>query len=319
MKGRLEDLRAVNNGEDGGFIGRLLWFSVSDMKVDRSTLEGLFNKAGINHKYLPKEISPRDALRRASKEIEVKREPNGQKGVHMNILVREVTCDKDRLVRQVVRETVDSDNTRLGYDVIAQVTLEGQDNPKLEIKPMCKLYPNEQKLVDSIRDRYDDAVTHYNGKNARDIIKKILFDCNPVSVRPSGGVYFVPEQYAGVVEGLKGLTNALAPYSTTGESTKMYGVPVIDTVEQREMVMDSLEAQVGAMAEGLLKEMAEAEKAGSLTQKRATQFVERVKELKKSCAEYKEWLETEKLKAESNLDIARKKATKLLSKVESPA
>ncbi len=315
MTGRLEDLRAVNNG-GGDFIGRLLWFSVSDMKVDRDTLEDLFSQAGIDHKYLPKGISPRDALRRATKEIEVKREPNGQKGVYTNLLVREVTCDKERLVRQVVRETVDSDNTRLGYDVIASVVLEGQDYPALNVQGMgISLHPKEQRLIDSVYDRFSDAIDYYNGKNVRDIVKKVLFDCNPVSVRPSGGVYFVPEDYSNVVEGLKEFTNALGPYSTTGENTKMYSVPVIDTAEQREMVVDSLEAQVTTMAEGILKEMAEAE-SGVLTKRRATQFVDRIKAMKTSVEEYKEWLESEKLKAESNLDVARKKAVKLLGKVQ---
>jgi hypothetical protein len=318
---KVENLVVVKDSEnvDVSFLWHLLWFTISDVKISREQLEQIFTDIGIPEKYLPNPISPRDAFRRATKMIEFKREPKeGEQQTYTNILVREVSSNRERIIRQIVREVVDSKNVTLSYDPIAQLTLRNETLEARYLTHSSNITDYEIDIIDSIPDLYENAKENYNGKNVRDIIKNILYECNPVSVRPSGGVYFVPYKYTDTVENLKTFARELANFSITETRTQMFSVPVIDTQEQRDMVEDSLENQVISGSISLINEMKELVSQGNrrITQYLAEQYIDKVKALKNLVTEYEDMLESQAIKARENLNLAMAQAMKLLEEVE---
>ena len=313
-----DNLLVLDNKQfEANFLGRILWFTISDCRINYSQLETAFNNAGIDEKYLPKPISPRDAFRRATKIAEAKR-VKLDNDRYLNLLVREVKMSDDEIVRQLVREVVDSKNVRLEYLPAANMKLVNDTDFITEpIVPRHDLYNDEDIALLKVENEFDRCKDNYNGRHVRELVQNILNGCRPVAVRPSGGVYFVPEEFADTVQALSNMIRELSQYSIDVERSRMYHVPVIDVQEHRVMVAESLEDQVKSNSQSLISEMANILKSGrNITMKTAEQYIQKVKSLKKMVAEYEDMLNTEILNVQECMNIALEQAKKLLENVE---
>lgn len=321
---RVDNLIAVNGAKvEIKFLGHLLWFTITDLRVTLEQLQEAFRQVGLDEAYLPKPINPRDAFRKATSKAEVKAYPL-EEGKRLNLLVREVKCDKDLLIRQVVREVVDAKNVRLEYLPIANLRLMGNQGEKVEVVPFIardNLYPAERSVLGSIEADYEAEKVSYNGQNVRDLIMRVLRNCHPVAVRPSGGVYFIPEAYEATVESLKALVRLLNGYKITGYSCELWSVPVVDAEEQRAMVKQNLEEQVMAESKALLEELTGLLKAENvkIRTKTAQKYIEQVRALAAMVKEYEDLLDTKITTVRANLDLVKAQAMALLEKAETEA
>lgn len=299
------------------FLGRILWYTISDCKVSFDQLKTAFNNAGIDEKYLPKPISPRDAFRRATKVAEAKRLKLDDER-YLNLLVREVKMADDEIVRQLVREVVDSKNVRLEYLPVANMKLVNDTDFITEpIIPRYEFYNDEDIALMKVANEFDRCKDNYNGRHVRELVQNILAGCDPVAVRPSGGVYFIPEAHSSTVQGLSEMIRELSQYSIDAERSRLYSVPVIDAQEHRIMVAESLEDQVKNNSQSLIAEMANILKTGrNITQKTAEQYIQKVKQLKTMVAKYEDMLNTEILNVQECINIALEQAKKLMENVE---
>jgi len=310
-----ENLVAVEKivGTKAEFIGQLLWYTLTDCRITREELSREFDNYGIDKKYLPRPINNRDAFRRSTGAAEVKRYPLQEGKKYLNLLVREVKVDNDEIVRQVVREVVDAKNKRLSYKPIVSLRLT-EDVFAADVHESLSEF--EQKCIDKVTKQYGVNKNHYEGSHIRATVKAILSDCYPISVRPSGGVLFVPKQHEETIEGVKNIIRAMNHYSVTSFDSRAWTVPVVDLNEQREMVEASLEDQVRKESDDLIKDMKKAlgqDKVGS----RAVQtFVNRAKGLRTLVEQYEEMLEFESAKAQSAIEIVMQQAMALMEKVD---
>ncbi len=106
MSINLENMTAVQNKQQDGILGHLMWFSVGKQLVKMDDLEKALVQSGLPIEWIPNAIRPADAFRRSTKEIET-RKSTGHAGVFENFLIREVFSDKSQVQRNIVVETVD--------------------------------------------------------------------------------------------------------------------------------------------------------------------------------------------------------------------
>jgi len=211
------------HGMSVDFLGELLWYTISDMRVTREQLEAAFDEVGVDHAHLPSPVHYRDAFRRATTNAEVSRLPAGP-GRFVNLLVREVKVTDDEIVRHLVREVVDATNVRLEYTPVAALIC-GKDEQLLAVRLGPEVGEAERCLVAKAKAEYLIERSSYNSKNVRDIVTRILKTCAPVSVRPSGGVFFVPATYQDTVTKLRALVDRLAGFGTSGSRSRVWAVP----------------------------------------------------------------------------------------------
>jgi hypothetical protein len=104
-------------------LGYLEFHSVADFKIRKADLAGLWSKHNLPHEFLPGEIRPCDAFRRATTAAqgEVQANWNGSQ-YNALLLVREVKSDAGEIVRLLVREIVDSKNEVLDYGTAGKIT-----------------------------------------------------------------------------------------------------------------------------------------------------------------------------------------------------
>lgn len=312
----LNNLIAIHDKKyEVSFLGRLLWFSIPELKVSLDELQSLFQKNLIDEKYLPNPISPRDAFRRATKMAELKR-VNLDQECYFNLLVRPVAEDSEKITRHIVREIVDSKNVRLSYQPIVTLihTMDKNNIDSFDYQTHDVLHPAEQEALNKALAGYVECKEKYNAQNIRTLIMAILSTCSPVAVRPSGGVYFSPESYSFDIQNLQNLVLDLGQYCLdSNDKTDFRTVPVIDVGDQRDMINKSLQEEIKNDSFSLINEISEILKSGrKVYQNTAIGYIDKVHDLKAKVKEYEALLETEVCNVQSNMELALEAAKKLL-------
>lgn len=306
-------------------LGHLVWSSVSD--AVRLTPAGLLaaidSNLGDAESLLPQSPSPASALSRAAGASEVRlsrltKDRNGSElsqETYANVLFRTAA----RGVKQMVTEILDASNNRLSYQPLAGVSLV-DGSLKVERILDGDLLDVEVDAAANLHAYYARETGKYDGEAVRRVLGRVLRDASAIPLRSSGGMYFIPRENAGrarqVLEFVEEVRKSAedAPGKVARASAAM-SVPLVDTVEYREVLADSLDEHVAKESKALISEMARLLKGdAAITTKRQTKFVERVKKLKADVASYEALLEIRATDARSNLDLAMKEAQALLSR-----
>ncbi len=313
---KVENLRAVEGQPtmDMNYLGCLTWTTVSDiLNIPTEELKQALTDTGLK-KFMPRPILPQHAFRRVTKAFECQKQPYGE-GKYANLLVREIKSGAGMAIRQLIREVVDGENVRLEYRPVVQMEIEDGNMGIRPLIPKDELLPAEVEAVNQLPQKMEEALHHYDGAHIRYMLQVMLNTCDPVSVRPSGGVHFVPQKNAFAVESMKELCSILDEYQG---SVRMWSVPVIDAEEHREMIEESLEEQVIEGSLRLIEEMKKIMEQPNrkVTLKLAQGYAQKIRGLKDMVAEYEEMLEMQALKARENLELARLQAAQFLEQIE---
>ncbi|RKJ37831.1 hypothetical protein D7X33_37660, partial [Butyricicoccus sp. 1XD8-22] len=111
---KTEDLIATTQTTQN-VLGHLFWFSIGQQMNKVEDLKMKLNNAGLGEEWMPNRIRSVDAFRRATREVQTKK-PTSNAKVFENYLVREVYSDHDFVQRNIVVETVDQSDKKLGYE-----------------------------------------------------------------------------------------------------------------------------------------------------------------------------------------------------------
>lgn len=248
LKGFQTEVTATKT-EAGRNLGRLFWYTIPEaVKMRREDLEAIFDGIGIPKEFLPPRIREVDAFRRATSEVEVKGAPTDEQGIFYNLLVREVTAKKDRVIRRLVEELVDGKSLRLHYREVAEFAL-SRENGAMTTFTLSAARNSSMvyDLLEKVGRLYEEYRENYVSRHLRELLFEMLSRSHPTAVRPSGGVYFVPEEesqwLAKVGEFLKAI------------GAEFFSVPLVETLDGRRMLLDKVSentmARVRAFKDGL--------------------------------------------------------------------
>lgn len=174
-------LKLITNALASGpeHLGDLVWWSLSDARVDRVTLQVIWGEANLPPDLLPEEPSVERAFKAAVKEAQV-----GQHGR----LIRLAVDTPDEIVFGVVREDRHCDGT-LAYAQEARVTLDRHRDRLTTDAP-------GHDLVVDVRRRFEVLKSTHVADDVRRSIVRTLGSFAAVLLRPSGGIYWVPTPFA---------------------------------------------------------------------------------------------------------------------------
>jgi len=313
---RVENLKAIEGGKavEIEYLGCLTWTTVSDiLSIPTEDLKKAVEDVGLE-KFMPRPILPQHAFRRVTKMFECQKQPHGE-GTYINLLVREVKMGAGEVVRQLIREVVDGKNVRLDYKTVVQMEIKEGRLAVFSLIPKGDLIPAEAAAIEKLPQMMEDAMNHFDGTHVRYMIDVALKTCDPVSVRPSGGVHFIPQKHVGTIESMKQLCRQLNSYQG---NVRMWSIPVIDAEEHREMIEEGLEEQVIAGSLRIIDEMKKImeQPDRKVTPKLAQGYAQRVRDLKDLVTQYEEFLEIQAVQARENLELARLQAVRFLEITE---
>lgn len=147
-------------------------------------------------------------------------------GTFVNLLVREGPCGQRRNPAPLVRETVDGQNRRLSYEQVAEHRLDKSTNDCQTYSTQTLSHEEGEVLREAAR-RYHRYRGAYQSCQLCEIVLHLLEAMNPVAVRPSGGIYFVPGEHEGDLAKLQTFVRSL------GNGSDLWTMPVLDSADAR--------------------------------------------------------------------------------------
>lgn len=298
MSANLKNMAAIDFKQPKGidFLGYLCWYTIYDNKITRSELENKFIDAGIDIRYMPNKIKAVDAFRRATAELEENRLPYSGTEKYQNFLVREVLCDRKKVVRHLIREVVDGKNVRLEYTKAAEITF-NREYETIHVHSTDNGTFDRVSKVDKLFKEYKET---YDGQHLRRMVRTILYDMNPAAVRPSGGVYFVPQRYQDQLFALERLIRSIG-----GE---FFAMPLIDQENSRDMLYQKFSEQV----EENIAQMKDILQKQNVQKSEMIRVIENAKKLFAQIDEYEELLNKNLNDLKVGVDVLKEQILTLL-------
>ena len=303
------------------FLGYLTWYTVSNqaqiLHADfvKIVVENLDNLVDIRLPPAPRQV---DVFKRACTENQRRNQPAVDKDhASTEYMIRDVSANSSEIVRILVRESRDAEGEQLDYDelvklrfmrksekiVVEAITDEGldwtQDVIAVQIVEDVKSYFNSQTGI---------LTAFAIRKYIRDLIHAEVYG---ISVKDSGGVYFVGSKFANIVAILCGIIDGLA-----GSSFQM--VPLVDDSKQRELLKAAFEEDSVGKIDGLIGKMSDILKGKekALTTDAYATFKAEFDLIKHRVLEYSDLLDEAMETTASRLEIADEIMFDLIGKIK---
>ncbi|MNQ62477.1 hypothetical protein D3C85_768220 [compost metagenome] len=287
-------------------LGHILFMTVDELKVHKDDLASLFAKHSLSSSFLPNEIKPHDAYRRASSKaaqsIEVNYNGSVQKA---RLMVREVKKDNDKVHRHLIRELIDEKNIATEYATVGKMIF-NRSTEMMEIdwdRSYLGEYNYTQVLIET-QDLFSEWTQFHTKDTVRNIVNKVVKSTHPVSIMQGGRAQFIPKLNRDILFNLRNMVREL-PGASVAEI-----IPMIDTVDQRELITKNLEREVLADVDTLLGDFAELLKNSSVRAGQVKRYAAAFVELQEKTAKYEGLLS-------SKMDVLQRQLGQALSKIQS--
>ena len=295
MSINLENMTAVQNENQEGILGHLMWYSVGKQLIKTDELKNKLIQSGLEEAWMPNAIRPADAFRRATKEIET-RKATANAGVFENYLIREVFADKDHVQRNIVVESVNQAGKRLDYNSKAGVITLDKKNVSITF-----VSENEtaKELCMEAEQKFNIFKDNYSAQQLRVMVNKILQSLAPTPVRPGGGIYFVPDSHT---DGL----SKLVKFTSSLENSEGFKIPVVNTFDNRNMVNSKLNEHL----ESILNDC---KTSGNLRKGQVKEIIENANSVILNYKNYKGIVKDESVQLEQKIMKIRSEITRMVT------
>lgn len=143
----------------------------------------------------------------------------------------------------------------------------------------------------------------------------IIQSMSPTQVRPSGAVYFIPYQYADMVQKMEVLSKELVPYGITDFSSAFESTPLIDADKTRSLVELRFEEQNIWEVDRTLAELTKLLQGTDATAKTGARYIEMVKKAKEKIARYEGMLNKKMSISRIKVEVLDQQVHKLLERI----
>jgi len=195
--------------QNAPILGEICFWTLADISITRDELENLFNKYGLDKKYLPPVVSDKKAFSRALKDLEKKEKEK---------MVRKIADNEDIIAYCIVDEIADQNNIDVDYELVDAIIFN-----KKEQNIKLKLNKVDYKWIE---ENFEYFKTIYTVDDIRAMIVKVLKSINSILIRKHGGVYFVPKNSISELNKLKNIINEIG-------SSKFYTLAIYDIEETK--------------------------------------------------------------------------------------
>jgi Family of unknown function (DUF6744) len=183
----LERIKTTLARDGGEHLGDIVYWTLAEARIDRSTLESIWNSAQLDSAHLPEPPTAEKALKAAVREAAV-----GQP----DRLIRLGKEDEKEIVFDVVRERKHADGS-ITYQQETRVILYRQ------AESISSDVPGHD-LAGVIAARFSELRSTHTSDDIRRAMMKVLDACAAVTLRDHGGIYWCPAPYAETIGRLQG-------------------------------------------------------------------------------------------------------------------
>lgn len=312
------------------FLGRLAWYSVPEtVRITHEDLSKRMTEAfkGLSVHLGPlNKVRPVDVFKRGCTDAQRKKYlPTAAEikaltslwvtGVnniaHVNYLVRNAGTDANHVWRVLIRESVDTQGHEIGYDEVAKIQYNRTTNDIQTVKSdVIDSIPVEDDILHGIVKYFLEETTIFTPYSIREYVRRGLEGyLRAIRVRPSGGIYFVQEQFSQPLAALESVIN--------GIGGSVHTLPLLDDSKQREMLRAAFEDESTSDITAMMDEIRDILKNGkTITSDRFADFKVRYDHQKTKLLEYSAILDEAMDTTASYLELAQQQIKVLIDKVD---
>jgi hypothetical protein len=322
---------------DEYFLGQIVSFTVTEQDIELDAARALLTTHNLRTDTMRKRLRPIDAFKKAANEVAVKFDRDTQ-GEQHSLLVRPVGQDLSESHRHIVFERAvfkAGQRRRVEHETIWKFMYDRgkrlkdgtivDDSIYVEKATTIggvSLTQEEQAWVDehigadgaNLKARYEHWCTHLDSHAMRTFVREYIVDLlGGISTKGnSGGQYFVQQKHVAELRDLMAFIKEIG--------SKMHVIPLLDIVEQREMIA---EAFIEETMDEVRAEMVELNKIFSnptrtITEATYDATVAKAAVLLAKHAEYSALLDHNLDRADTEIQIYKTQALSLFQRVKKP-
>ena len=268
-------------------LGHLEFHHIPDLKIHKDDLTKLFQMYNLPLSYMPNEIRPHDAYRRATataaQTLEITYDGKIKSA---KLLVREVFCDNKRVMRHLVREVIDQAQEKPMYITVGRLKFDRNSNDMDVDWDANYIDEADYKgVVEAVKTLFTEWTQYHTKDTIRNIVTRMIKDTNPVSIMSRGKAVFIPKSAIDRLTDIKSMIESLHPWAI--EPPAMDLLPMIDTIDQRQFVQNRLQSDVVHEANSLMADFADLlAKNGAVKLKTVQNYTTQVMDLRQKVEDY---------------------------------
>jgi hypothetical protein len=326
---------AAANLPDEYFLGQIVAFTITEADVNLETMRDELAKSNLRDDTLKKRLRHIDAFKKATNEIATKFTKYADH--QHSVMVRPVGQDAQESHRHVVFERAVfrvNQRRRVEHETIWRIMYDRgvrdrdgnikDDSIHVEqqVVPGLILEAEEKQWLDDtigeegakLRERFDHYCTHLDSHGVRTFVRGYLDLLGAINVKGSGGggLYFVPQKHSGELRDLAGFIKSIGSH--------MHLIPLLDIVDQREMLAEAFVADTLDELRALSIEMGKIldNPTRTITEDTYDSYVSKAAELMTKASDYESLLDRNLESADLELQVFRVKTLSLASRIRKP-
>lgn len=297
-----EYLSGINEDD---VIGTVLCYTISAGGVTHDDISRWFLELGLDPAHLPNKNSPVDAFRTATTDSKVDYVMDD--GRSATLLIEEADSTSDIVYRKIVRRVRDRKRHELDYDPnVGEVNFYHRTGAaKFTFRADRVVGPVEEQvlrqLIADAQQLFEERKKFLNHAKLSRLVRDYLKALNAVSLRPSGGIYYVHKSRQRTVDSLHELVERF------GDGSTIIAIPLPDTAYNREKILARLDEDMTAEIDALLEAISAASSAkqsGKVNPRTTNALHTAILGVQSRLAEHARTLDAQDLRARSVLTMA---------------
>lgn len=314
---------------DEALLGSIIWFSISEADVELEQARKDLEALGLSTATLRKRLRPIDAFKKASNTL-AKNNIRSANGLESNIMVRPVGQDTESSHRHVILERVQTGKgkrRKLAYDGLVEMvynrgTRKGDevtgDSIEITVREPAGLDLTDEERtwieekVPRIQAEFEHWCTHLDSHAVRTFVRDYINGLSGTLVKESGSVYFVRQSHADTIRALAQWVKSIG--------SDFHHLPLIDLVDQREMIVEAFEQETLKETQRLSAELSKilSNPTRTITEDTFNAYSTKAAELIAKTTEYEDMLGSKLDSTRIELDVFKKQTLQLISRIKKP-
>lgn len=312
-----QDLKVYRQRLEGSgtpLLGVMSWFEVHETDVPWPDLESTMKAHGLD-KFVPPRPKDANVFRRSTGNGDRKKLATPDPEITQKILMREVVCSGNHVIKQLVVETVDAKGVKLGHAPAVQLEFDPAHPTQVTVSSL----PTASALLGETRDfvfaMAQEMVRKYQLKRdcvdaaaVRGVVRAVFADARSTCIR--SGLYFVSNRMSDRIAALEAI-------AATIDGFDLGVAPIIDDKKQREQLRRAFEAETIDEIDKTINEVDALVHSGTkLTMEQYTTILSRFHGLRDKTGDYRDLLDNALQDTVLRLDIFETKIIGLLDQVQ---
>ena len=237
---KMEDLMVVN-GQTGGILGKIVYYTVSNILIDKQTMIDLGNSLGLP-KVRPAKESKVSAYRCATTDI--KGTIESKSALHGTVKVYCRNNEKesaDIVSRELVKESLGAKSNQ--YGKLANILFDKSTDTMYYDNVVYDDDVDAVAYCEKALELYNIYKDCYSTSHVDSVLQAMLEDMQATKLSIKGNLYFVPKVHLDKLEVFEEYVEALAQNNRGSDLILANSMYVVDDAKQRQKMADEFKVQ----------------------------------------------------------------------------